>query len=119
MANRIKLLRTEKKMKQVDLADYLNVAQSTVSGWENETYEVDNENLSKMADLFGCSFDYLLGRSAIRNAINLISSNDGVEEILEAFHKRPEMKALFSITKNATKADIEKAMKIIEALKDE
>jgi len=45
--------------------------------------------------------------------------NSDVGEILEAFHKRPEMKALFSITKNATKADIEKAMKIIEALKDE
>lgn len=42
-----------------------------------------------------------------------------LQELLETLHKRPEMKTLFSVTKNATKEDIEKAVKIIEALKDE
>ncbi|MFC6545344.1 helix-turn-helix domain-containing protein [Cohnella cellulosilytica] len=65
--NRIKLLRTELNMRQVDLAKHLKVGQSTLSGWENGAYEVDNENLYKMADLFKCSIDYLLGRSNERN----------------------------------------------------
>lgn len=46
-------------------------------------------------------------------------TNAELQELLETFHKRPEMKTLFSVTKNATKEDIEKAVKIIEALKNE
>lgn len=42
-----------------------------------------------------------------------------VEDLLETLHKRPEMRTLFSVTKNATKEDIEKAVKIIEALKED
>jgi integrase len=60
--NRIKLLRTEKGLKQIDLAKHLNVAQSTLSGWETGNFEIDNENLKKLADLFGCSIDYILFR---------------------------------------------------------
>ena len=44
---------------------------------------------------------------------------NSIEDILEILHKRPEMKALFSVTKNASKEDVEKAVKIIEALKGE
>jgi transcriptional regulator with XRE-family HTH domain len=67
MDNRIKFLRIEKGMKQSELARYLKVAQSTLSGWETGKYEVDNENLKKMADLFGCSIDLLLGRTHTKN----------------------------------------------------
>ncbi len=116
MINRIKLLRVEKGMKQSELAEYLKVAQSTVSGWETGNYEVDHENLCKMADLFRCSIDYLLGRTNIRNSNNLNLNNE-IDEILETLHKRPEMQTLFSISKKATKEDIERAVKIIEVLK--
>jgi CHASE3 domain sensor protein len=46
-----------------------------------------------------------------------ITTDPEITEILEQLHKRPEMKMLFSVSKNATKEDIEKAVKIIEALK--
>lgn len=114
--NRIKILRIEKGMKQSELAEYLKVAQSTVSGWENGNYEVDHENLYKIADLFDCSIDYLLGRTNIRNSDNT-KIDDEINDILEMLHKRPEMKALFSVSKKATKEDIKRAIKIIEALK--
>lgn len=65
--NRIKLLRTEARMRQLDLAQKLKIGQSTLSGWENGQYEIDNENLNKLADLFDCSIDYLLGRTDVRD----------------------------------------------------
>lgn len=109
---RLRQIRTEKGLKQIDLAKHLNVAQSTLSGWETGNFEIDNENLKKLADLFGCSIDYILCRS---NNINGVS--DEMEDILETIRRRPEMKALFSLSKKATKEDVEKTLKIIEALK--
>jgi transcriptional regulator with XRE-family HTH domain len=58
--NRIKLLRIEHGLKQVDLAKYLNVSQSTLSGWESGLNEPDFANLKKMIELFNVSIDYLL-----------------------------------------------------------
>ena len=42
IANRLKFLRTARKIKQSDLAKILSVSQSTVSGWESGRYEIDN-----------------------------------------------------------------------------
>lgn len=112
----LKLLRAEKNFSQKQLAEMLNVAQNTVSNWENGTREPDNSTLLELSVIFDCSVDYLLGKTDERN--HDITMDDETAEILETLHKRPEMKALFSTTKKATKDDVEKAMKIIEALKD-
>ena len=60
---RLKDLRKEKKMSQQKLADLLGVSRSTVAMWETSSNEPDNETLSRIADLFRVTVDYLLGRS--------------------------------------------------------
>ncbi|MBQ4111114.1 MAG: helix-turn-helix transcriptional regulator [Clostridia bacterium] len=60
---RLKEIRKKKSMSQQELADYLGVTQATLSGWENEKYEIDNASLLKCADYFHVTVDYLLGRS--------------------------------------------------------
>ena len=62
MENRLKLLRKERGLLQRDVAEHLNIAVSTYSYWENGKFEPDQESLSKLADFFGVSADYLLGR---------------------------------------------------------
>ena len=59
---KIRLLRKEQKISQQKLADYLGITQATLSGWETGKYEIDNVNLSKIADYFGVTTDYLLDR---------------------------------------------------------
>ena len=49
---RLKEIRKKKSMSQQELADYLGVTQATLSGWENEKYEIDNASLLKCADYF-------------------------------------------------------------------
>ena len=39
-----------------------------------------------------------------------------LQEYLEELRTRPEQRALFSLTKNATKEDVEKAVRIVDAL---
>ena len=67
MGNRVKQLRTEKKIRQIDFASAMGVAQSAVSNWETGRNEPDNDMLCKIADYFGVSVDYLIGRSNVRS----------------------------------------------------
>ena len=62
--NRIKSLRLQREMKQSDLAARLNVQQGTISNWETGKTEPDLDSLSKMAEIFDVSADYILGRSS-------------------------------------------------------
>ena len=50
------------------MAKLLGVTQATLSGWENEKYEIDNKSLIKCAEILNVSVDYLLGRSDERTA---------------------------------------------------
>ncbi len=58
---RLKELRKANKMNQESLASILGVTQATLSGWENEKYEMDNKSLIKCSEIFGVSIDYILG----------------------------------------------------------
>ena len=66
MQNRLKELRLSKKITQVELAKHLSVSQGTLSFWEQGKYEPDNKSLTKLADFFGVSVDYLLGKTDIK-----------------------------------------------------
>ena len=60
--NRIKELRKARKMTQHQLCAVLKIAQPTLSGYENETSEPDFATFQNIADYFGVTVDYLLGR---------------------------------------------------------
>lgn len=60
---RLREIRKSRKVTQQELAEYLNVTQATLSGWETEKFEIDNTNLKKCANYFDVSIDYLLGNS--------------------------------------------------------
>lgn len=64
---RIKALRAELGIKQIDLAQRLNVGQNTISNWENGKTEPDTEALQAMATIFGVSIDYILGHSMVKS----------------------------------------------------
>ena len=61
LGQKIKKLRTEKRMTQKELADQLNVTFQTVSKWESDTNEPDISTLKELAKFFGCSINSLLG----------------------------------------------------------
>ena len=60
---RLKDVRKQNKMTQQQLAGMLGITQATLSGWETEKFEIDNASLTKCADIFGVSIDYLFGRT--------------------------------------------------------
>lgn len=59
---RLRELREEAKLKQTEFAEMFHVHQTYVSKWERGLGEPSYEILCKIADYFGVSTDYLLGR---------------------------------------------------------
>lgn len=60
-AERLKALRTEKGIGQIELAKRLDVGKSIVSLWERGECEPTLSKLIAMAKFFGVSIDYLAG----------------------------------------------------------
>jgi DNA-binding XRE family transcriptional regulator len=54
--------RARLQITQKELAEHLGVSQRTMYSWEQEPETIPGWALAKMAELFGVSTDYLLGR---------------------------------------------------------
>lgn len=85
MNRRFKEARLLKGFKLIDCAEKLGVGQPTLSAWERGSKNPTLENLEAMADLYGVSVDYLLGRIG-PDADN---STPISKDMLPAFHGRP------------------------------
>lgn len=62
IGERIAQLRKNRSMSQFQLAKTLNIATSTLGMYETNKRKPNMEMLEKLADFFGVSIDYLLGR---------------------------------------------------------
>ena len=63
--NKYKELRKKNGLTQTELANKLNLNQTTVGKWENDNLNVlpDYQTLLELSKLYGVSTDYLLGNS--------------------------------------------------------
>lgn len=64
MKNRIKDLREDANLRQIDLAEAVGIDQRTISNYETGKTNPDSFALIKLADYFNVSIDYLVGRTA-------------------------------------------------------
>lgn len=60
---RLKELREKRRLSQITLAMELNLNQNSISRYETGEREADYATLIAIADYFGVSVDYLLGRT--------------------------------------------------------
>ncbi|MDO5883894.1 helix-turn-helix domain-containing protein [Ligilactobacillus animalis] len=58
----IKDLRRSKKLSQTEFAKIVGVSQTTVTAWETGKAEPSSSAITRIADYFDVSTDYLLGR---------------------------------------------------------
>lgn len=84
---RIKELREERREIQDEIAMAMNVNQGMVSKWENGTVQPDIEMLTKLAQYFNVSIDYLIGYSNNRNPANLTFSEYLKQYMIEKFER--------------------------------
>lgn len=109
-------LRKEHHLTQEQLARSLGLAKSSISMYENGRREPDLATMEQLADYFGVDMDTLYGRVPSVEATVRIDADS--LEILRAVRERPEMKILFSVSREVTAADLIEAIRSVEELKN-
>ena len=97
---RLKELRTDIGFTQKQLADRLVLSKNVICEYEKGRSEPNIDTLIKLADTFGCSIDYLVGRSddfGVVNSRQYVSKDEA--SLLDSFRVlSPEAKNFLSST---------------------
>jgi len=111
IAENIKRLRETHGLTQEELGEIAGVSAKAVSKWESGAGNPRMGAVQRMADHFHIS------KSTIIDEYN---QQDERQLMLErAFGDRPDLRTLFSLAESASPEDVEKTIKILEALKGE
>lgn len=87
-SERVKALRQEKGLSQGALAEKIKSSQKIIDYWETGTTEPKANFIIALADFFGCTTDYILGREDDMGNVNINSDLTETEKfILETFRK--------------------------------
>ncbi|MEF3329578.1 helix-turn-helix transcriptional regulator [Oceanobacillus oncorhynchi] len=63
LSQRLREAREKAGLKQIEASKLLGISNGTLSGYEREYRDPDTDTLHKMANLYGVSVDWLLGKS--------------------------------------------------------
>ena len=77
MKNRIRELREDKDLRQIDVANATGIDQKTLSNYETGKTNPDSHAIIRLAEFFGVTTDYLLGVSVS----NIMSETDLNEKL--------------------------------------
>ena len=98
---------------QADIVETFGITASTVSDWANGKKYPRVDKMQMLADYFG-----ILKSDLTEEKIESTLTDDiELQEYLEELKNRSEMRMLFKSLKGTTKEDVERTVKIIEALK--
>lgn len=83
--DRLKKSRQDKKLTQIDVAKKLGIDDTTISKYENNKSEPDNDTLKKLSSLYDVSVDWLMGKpkDSVDKMIDYLELNLTDEEIME------------------------------------
>lgn len=112
---RIKSLREERGISQIELAEKIGVSKQNLYKYETGIISnIPSDKIEAIARALDVSPAEIMGWKTYSND----AEDDELQEYLEELKTRPEMKMLFKTLKGTSKEDVEKTVKIIEALKD-
>lgn len=87
--NRIRELREDRDLRQIDVANATGIDQKTLSNYETGRTNPDSYAIIKLADFFGVTCDYLLGVSerSMKNMTDALEELDDIGRRLEEVKK--------------------------------
>lgn len=114
VSERIRKERENKGLSQLELAEFLGISNTTLSQYENAQRMPSDDVKIKLAEIFDCTVDYLLGRTNVKRPYFAVR-DDFTNEFLKVINERPEIRLLLRTMKNAPARDVKLAIKILEA----
>ena len=102
-----------------DLAKITGIPKSAIQRYATgETEKIPLDRLEKLADALHVSAQHLMGWEEEEKE-PLVNEDEELTALLTRARDDPNIRMLFSVTKDAKPEDIEKAIKIIQMLKGE
>lgn len=86
---KLKELRSKKKLTIAQVSEMLGINTNTYAKYERCERDVSTETLSKLADFYGVTTDYLLGREPQTDPIAMLNFNMGEDEIIREYMTLP------------------------------
>lgn len=105
LKDRLVSLRNNRKWTQLEVAEKLGVKRARYNAWEQGISQPNIEVLGKIADLYGVSIDYLVGKSHIENA-----------ELDRKAKNKPDIRVIERAAINMTPEQRQEAIKMWEIL---
>lgn len=91
----------------------IGLSNATPTKWRKTGAIPTGDTLDRIAQYFGVTTDFLLGNEKMP----LVNDDEELTEYLQVLKTRPECRMLFQLSKDASKEDVEAAVRIIEALR--
>ena len=103
--NMLKYLRERSGMSQLELAQKLGVAKSTVGMYESGKREPNFQTKEEIADIFNVDMNFLHGIKESENDSYYL--NDDARDLAQFLYDNPEYKILFDASRKVKKEDIQ------------
>mgnify|MGYP005787230963 CR=1 FL=1 len=90
IGERLRILRKEQCITQQQLADQAGISRSNINTWESGKSLPLPDGLIALADCFGCSIDYLLGRETEEGSVIIshgIEISNDEQEFLKLYRR--------------------------------
>lgn len=101
-----------------EFADSLGVSGNLVTTWLSGRNTSYKKKLYQIASVYGVSVEWLKGETDERKPRALVNGDPELTEYLDELQNRSEMRMLFSVSKSATKEQIEAIVRMIEAMQN-
>lgn len=113
-AERLQYLMLDRDVSSYKLAKSLDCTITTVTNWLRGESLPSAKKMQALAGYFGVSTDYLMGSDDTDTP-----EQAEMAEMLEDIRRNPELRTMFSVTRNATPDEIKQYVRLIKALRGE
>jgi transcriptional regulator with XRE-family HTH domain len=114
--NRLKELRLLLGWNMKEAAQKIGIPYTTYVSYEKGEREMNSEVLIKLADFFGCSVDYLLGKSDSPDGGD---DTDELADVLQLLKDREDLRALLHVSARNTPEQVRRLAKLMESMNEE
>ena len=114
--NRLKELRLLLGWNMKKAAQEIGIPYTTYVSYEKEEREMTSETLVKLADFYGCSIDYLIGKSDTPTSED---DDDGeIADVLQVLRDREDLRALLHVGAKNTPEQVMRLTQLLESMNE-
>lgn len=119
LGNRLKKLRLQKKLTQLQVANLVNISEARYNLYENNRRQPDYNLLKDLAKVLDTTTDYLLGNDDTTKTINTIIPDSELADKLNVLVESENAKVLFDKLGDLNEEELKQFVDIVNIIKKE